>query len=307
MLDQFSSVLREHARLTLAKVRPGTPEFIMVITPVIVYWSVALFYGLIDHLALPATERFKVVRRIDKGPRNPISRIYVVGQVIIQHIIQMSLNIAFIFLDPHQCSADGQVPFLTKAARFVLGMYVMDSWQYWIHRWAHTNTKLYRKVHSVHHQLNHVYAYGALYNQPMEALLLDTLGGLLTFVVAGLTCDTATLLFSFATVKTVLDHCGYVFPVNPLHDLFPNSSAFHDVHHDVRYIKKNFSQPFFTHWDWLLGTFVDPAEVHLSKQEVADRVNQKGAAKPLSDAGSGDEQEVQEEQVVQAEESKKSK
>lgn len=27
---------------------------------------------------------------------------------------------------------------------------------------------------------------------------------------------------NFATIKTVLDHCGYLFPLNPLHDAFPN-------------------------------------------------------------------------------------
>ncbi len=42
---------------------------------------------------------------------------------------------------------------------------------------------------------------------------------------------------NFATIKIVLDHCGYSFPLNPLHDLFPNSAAYHDIHHDIRNIK----------------------------------------------------------------------
>lgn len=289
MLDSVAAAVKEHFHAGLERLYPGSPEFIMVLSPVIAYWVVGLFYALLDHLALPATERFKVVRRVDKGPRNPVSRPYVIGQVLLQHLIQLTASVTLVFVDPAACSADDKVPLLTKGARFVLGMYVMDSWQYWIHRWAHTNTLLYRKVHSVHHQLNNVYAYGALYNQPIEALLLDTLGGIATFFVAGLTCDAATALFAFATVKTVLDHCGYRFPVNPLHDVFPNSASFHDVHHDVRYIKKNFSQPFFTHWDWLLGTFVDPKEVHLSGQEVAQLVEQAGVARAPADAGSGDE------------------
>ncbi len=44
----------------------------------------------------------------------------------------------------------------------------------------------------------------------------------------------------------VFDHCAYRWPLNPVHDLFPNSASYHDVHHDMRGIKKNFSQPFFT-------------------------------------------------------------
>jgi len=31
------------------------------------------------------------------------------------------------------------------------------------------------------------------------------------------------------------------------------SAAYHDVHHDFKWIKKNYSQPFFTHWDWIMG------------------------------------------------------
>jgi sphinganine C4-monooxygenase len=34
------------------------------------------------------------------------------------------------------------------------------------------------------------------------------------------------------------------------------------VHHDLRGFRKNYSQPYFTHWDWLLGTYLDPADLH---------------------------------------------
>ena len=27
---------------------------------------------------------------------------------------------------------------------------------------------------------------------------------------------------NFASIKTVFDHSGYVFPINPLHNAFPN-------------------------------------------------------------------------------------
>ena len=272
MLEFVQAAIRHNVEEAHRRLRWGTPEAKMIVYPVVVYWTVACFYGLLDRLRLPLTERWKVVRREEKGRPNPIDVPFVIKRVLLQHAIQVAFNIGFVYADPHACDADSSVRLVAKGARFVVGMFVMDTWQYWIHRWAHTNTWLYKHVHSVHHQLNHVYAYGALYNSPVEALLLDVLGGLVTFLAASLTCDTATLLFCFATCKTVLDHCGYRFPINPLHDLFPNSSAYHDVHHDTRYIKRNFSQPFFTHWDWLLGTFMDPADVHLQPAEVAANV-----------------------------------
>ena len=58
--------------------------------------------------------------------------------------------------------------------------------QFWLHRWMHVNTFLYKHMHSHHHRLTVPYAYGALYNHPMEALLLDTLGGVITLYASGM-------------------------------------------------------------------------------------------------------------------------
>ena len=60
--------------------------------------------------------------------------------------------------------------------------------------------------------------------------------------------------FTCSTIKTVDDHCGYVLPWDPLQRLTSNNAGYHDVHHQSWGIKTNFSQPFFTFWDRLLGT-----------------------------------------------------
>jgi len=60
--------------------------------------------------------------------------------------------------------------------------------------------------------------------------------------------------FTMSTIKTVDDHCGYAFPWDPLQHLTSNNAGYHDVHHQSWGIKTNFSQPFFTFWDGLLGT-----------------------------------------------------
>lgn len=157
--------------------------------------------------------------------------------------------------------------------------------QYWIHRWMHVNTWLYKQFHSTHHQLLIPYAYGALYNHPLEAIVLDTVGAGVSMYAAGMSCKLATVFFTFSTAKTVLDHCSYRFPINPLHDLFPNSAAYHDVHHDIRGIKKNFSQPYFTHWDMLMGTYLDPTEFHLSQKELSDKVDKETAKAAAAASG----------------------
>jgi sphinganine C4-monooxygenase len=60
--------------------------------------------------------------------------------------------------------------------------------------------------------------------------------------------------FTCSTIKTVDDHSGYAFPWDPLQHITSNNAAYHDIHHQGWGIKTNFSQPFFTFWDRLLGT-----------------------------------------------------
>ncbi|CAN1235266.1 Very-long-chain aldehyde decarbonylase GL1-9 [Linum perenne] len=114
----------------------------------------------------------------------------------------------------------------------------MDTWQYFVHRYMHQNKFLYRHIHSQHHRLVVPQAIGALYNHPLEGLLLDTVG-----------------------VKTVDDHCGLWLPGNVFHLLFANNSAYHDIHHQLQGTKYNYSQPFFPLWDKLLGTHMPYAVV----------------------------------------------
>lgn len=98
------------------------------------------------------------------------------------------------------------------------------------------------------------YAYGALYNHPVEGFILDTLGAGVSSLVVGMTQRQCMWFFTISTVKTVLDHSGYEFPYDPLQLIFPNNAAYHDIHHQSWGIKTNFSQPFFTFWDRLGGT-----------------------------------------------------
>ena len=60
--------------------------------------------------------------------------------------------------------------------------------------------------------------------------------------------------FTGSSIKTVDDHCGYALPWDPLQLITSNNAGYHDIHHQSWGIKTNFSQPFFTFWDHLLGT-----------------------------------------------------
>ncbi|KAM7514641.1 hypothetical protein LguiA_004224 [Lonicera macranthoides] len=155
---------------------------------------------------------------------------------------------------PNSSGITSQPSLYIQLIQIIVAMVVMDTWQYFVHRYMHQNKFLYRHIHSQHHRLVVPYAIGALYNHPLEGLLLDTFGGAISFLVSGMTARTAVIFFCFAVIKTVDDHCGLWLPGNIFHLLFQNNTAYHDIHHQLHGTKYNYSQPFFPIWDKILGT-----------------------------------------------------
>ncbi|EAW22174.1 sphingosine hydroxylase [Aspergillus fischeri NRRL 181] len=144
--------------------------------------------------------------------------------------------------------------YFIPAVQFTVGVFIVDTWQYFLHRAMHLNRWLYVTFHSRHHRLYVPYAFGALYNHPVEGFLLDTAGAGIGFLATRMTNRQAMWFFTCSTIKTVDDHCGYAFPWDPLQHFTHNNAAYHDIHHQSWGIKTNFSQPFFTFWDRLFNT-----------------------------------------------------
>jgi sphinganine C4-monooxygenase len=86
-------------------------------------------------------------------------------------------------------------------------------------------------VHAQHHRLYVSYAYGAVYGHWLETLFLDILSFVLAGEIAQLSARQSMLFGSFATIKTISDHCGYVFPWDPFRLVNNNGAVFHDLHH----------------------------------------------------------------------------
>ena len=49
-------------------------------------------------------------------------------------------------------------------------------------------------------------------------------------------------LYGYIAFKGVIDHCGYVFPWNPLRLITENDAWFHDLHHQKWGLKVCFFQ-----------------------------------------------------------------
>lgn len=228
-------------------------ELLGVIMPVIVYWVYSGMY-----MIFGCMDQYRLHSRKDEEEKNLVPKKTVVKGVLLQQVVQAIVAI-ILFKVTGDAAGDGtgeQASPIVLARQFFTAMVVLDTWQYFMHRYMHHNKFLYRHIHSQHHRLVVPYAFGALYNHPLEGLILDTIGGALSFLLSGMSPRASIFFFSFATIKTVDDHCGLWLPGNPFHIFFSNNSAYHDVHHQLYGTKYNFSQPFFVTWDKILGTYL---------------------------------------------------
>lgn len=260
---------------------PGIPDyFVALFSPIVAYWVYALIFHVVDVYEL--AEKYRIHPLEEEERRNKVTLREVVKDVLLQHFIQTFVGVVVYFFEPPKTTGHElelmwqlrhQLPLLVPlwaiyygyyyawpVIKFLLGITVIDTWQYMWHRLMHENKALYRRFHLRHHRLYVPYAYGALYNDPFEGFLLDTLGAGVAQFLVQLTPRECIFLFCFSTLKTVDDHLGYRLPNDPFQMLFPNNTVYHDIHHQQWGIKNNFSQPFFVFWDKLFNTdykFID--------------------------------------------------
>ncbi|KAI3467358.1 hypothetical protein Pfo_024021 [Paulownia fortunei] len=228
-------------------------ELLGTFAPIVLYWVYSGIY-----VMLGSMENYRLHTKKDEDEKNLVPKKDVVIGVLLQQAVQAVVaTILFAVTGSDSESAQAQQTSLVVLARqFFVAMMVLDTWQYFMHRYMHHNKFLYRHIHSQHHRLIVPYSFGALYNHPLEGVLLDTVGGALAFLASGMSPRASIFFFSFATLKTVDDHCGLWLPGNLFQLFFRNNSAYHDIHHQLYGNKYNFSQPFFVMWDRILGTYM---------------------------------------------------
>ncbi|KAL0664828.1 hypothetical protein Bca4012_101666 [Brassica carinata] len=212
-------------------------ETMGTIAPIIVYWV----YAGVNQFISPSLDKYRLHSLDEEHEKNVIPIITVV-KGITSYVEETS-----------RPTVQPSVPI--QILQILIAMFIFDTCQYIVHRYMHHNKFLYRHVHSHHHRLVVPNAVGALYNHPVE-VISDMLGGAAAFFASGMTPRTSVWFFCLVTVKTVDDHCGLRIPGNLFHVLFKNNGAYHDIHHQVNGVKYNYSQPFFTFWDRVMGTYM---------------------------------------------------
>lgn len=227
-------------------------DILSVFVPISMYWLYSGLYWSLDRLGV--SDKYRLHPKEDEDTKNLASKGAVLKSVLLQQAGQVAVQLAIIHFDNGPTPKQPSLP--VAALQFIVAMVVMDTYQYFVHRYMHTNKFLYKHVHSQHHTIVVPYAFGALYSNPIEGFFMDTVSATLGFLVSGMTPRTAIFFFSLANLKTVDDHCSMWLPWNPLHLIFGNNTAFHGIHHQLYGQKYNFSQPFFFHWDKVFGTYM---------------------------------------------------
>ncbi|KAF4350994.1 sphinganine C4-monooxygenase 1 [Cannabis sativa] len=232
-------------------------EVLGTILPIIVYWVYSGMYCLLDLLV---GNKYRLHSKEEEDEKNVVPKGVVIKGVLIQQFLQAMVAITCYYMvninDGAYIVEKKTTSLINLIRQFISAMVVLDTVQYFMHRCMHQNKFLYKHIHSQHHQLIVPYAFGALYNHPLEGLFVDTFSGALAFLVSGMSARASIFFYTFATIKGVDDHCGICLPGNIFHVIFKNNTAYHDIHHQFYGNKYNFSQPFFVMWDKLLGTYM---------------------------------------------------
>ncbi|KAF4401485.1 hypothetical protein G4B88_001679 [Cannabis sativa] len=222
-------------------------EILGIFVPILVYW---VYYGMYLLLDLKIGENYRLHTKRDEMEKNTVDKATVIKGVNRKGSDDVDG-------DDNNNERSMVMTIIILGWQWGIAMLVVDTWQYLMHRYMHQNKYLYKYIHSQHHRLVVPYAFGALYNHPLEGLLVDTMSEALSFFVS-----VVLIFFSFATIKAIDDHCGLCLPWNPFHIIFKNNTLYHDVHHQLYGNNFNFSQPFLVMWDKLFGTYLPPTTPH---------------------------------------------
>ncbi|KAI0065637.1 sphingosine hydroxylase [Artomyces pyxidatus] len=284
---------------------PGVPdEYTALAAPFVAYWVASGVFHVFDTSNWKWLDSHRIHDSAEVASRNLATRAQVVRAVLFQQVLQTILGVLWLSDTEHTVDVMADMSTLalriSRVAQWILGpsrahavlkaagpglvyyaywwfipiiqlfiaMFVMDTWQYFLHRLMHVNKFMYKHLHSVHHRLYVPYAFGALYNHPLEGFILDSLGAVLSESCSGMTVRQSAFFFAFSSSKTVDDHCGYRLPWDPLQLISGNTADYHDIHHQIIGIKSNFSQPFFVHWDVILGTRMTRKDIEERRSKV---------------------------------------
>lgn len=131
---------------------------------------------------------------------------------------------------------------------------------YWWHRWRHESAFLWRFFHQIHHSPQRLEVITSFYKHPGEMIVNSIIGSVLVYTLLGLSpeaggvytlCTALGEFFYHTSIKTP-QWIGYFF----------QRPEMHSIHHKYGIHRNNYGD--IVWWDWLFGTYENPANFESS-------------------------------------------
>tara|TARA_A100001015_G_scaffold274727_1_gene331345 strand:- start:353 stop:1009 length:657 start_codon:yes stop_codon:yes gene_type:complete len=126
-----------------------------------------------------------------------------------------------------------------RSFQIVLGILIVDTVEYFYHRFYHKIPFLYKHLHSAHHNI-YLSPDVSFTNNEIEPLVTST--SVFLSLLCFLSFFEYIIVSSLSFIATIADHTN------------TRKNKFHYIHHHVNK-NTNFQQPFFTFWDHIFGTY----------------------------------------------------
>jgi sterol desaturase/sphingolipid hydroxylase (fatty acid hydroxylase superfamily) len=123
----------------------------------------------------------------------------------------------------------------------MIGIFIIDTMEYFFHLFFHRNKVFYNSLHNVHHRPVPMTPQTSFTNHDGEIFITSPVI-LLVFVFSSLSFLEYIIVTALSFSATVSDHT------------VTSNKKFHYIHHHVNK-NKNLQQPFFTYWDHIFGTY----------------------------------------------------
>lgn len=126
---------------------------------------------------------------------------------------------------------------------------------YWWHRATHRIDLLWRVFHQLHHSTKRVEALTAFYAHPLDTAAAVLLSAISSYVVLGASPLAAAIALLITGTFDLFLHSDIRTP--SALGYFIQRPEMHTVHHARGHHAQNYGLPL---WDWLFGTWCNPAE-----------------------------------------------
>ena len=130
-----------------------------------------------------------------------------------------------------------------------IGIFIIDTMEYFYHYFLHRISFLYNNVHNGHHKPFPISPGTSFTNYDSEIAMTSPFI-LLAYVFSPLSFEEYIIVTALSFSATVSDHT------------VTSKRKYHYIHHHVDK-NKNFQQPFFTYWDHIFGTYYEGSDLKI--------------------------------------------